>query len=68
MNAMPSSAPARVSVQDVRRKLKSGAPMLLVSAYPRIKYDQFHLEGAIPLEDLDGTLAGLGKDYEIVFY
>lgn len=59
--------PRRVGVREVRERQASGAPLLLVSAYPRKMYDRFHLDGAIPLEDLEGKLASLGRDARLVF-
>ena len=60
--------PQRISVEEARRRLTAGSPALLVSAYPRKMYDRLHLEGAIPLEDLEGKLAALGTEQEFIFY
>jgi hypothetical protein len=63
------SAPKRVSVQDVRSKLQSGAPILLVCAYESdAKFQQTALEGAVPFSEFVRTKASLSPDLEIVFY
>ena len=63
-----SDEPKRVPVEDVRRKLQEGAPILLVNAYPDSAYRRSHLEGSISMGDFVSRLPTLPKDAEIVFY
>lgn len=59
----------RIGVDEVRRKLQSGIPTLLVCAYDNEeKFRQMQLEGAISLKELRSRLPLLAKDQEIVFY
>lgn len=61
-------APRRVSVEEVRRKLQEGAPLVFVNAYPDSAYRRSHLEGSISMGEFLGRLPSLPKDAEIVFY
>jgi len=61
-------APKRVSVEEVRRKLQEGAPLLFVNAYPDSAYRRSHLEGSISMGEFLAKLPTLPKDAEIVFY
>jgi hypothetical protein len=58
-----------MGVDEVRRKLQTGAPTLLVCAYDNEeKFRRMQLEGAISLKELQARLPSLAKDHEIVFY
>jgi hypothetical protein len=61
-------APKRVSVEEVRRKLQEGAPLLFVNAYPDSAYRRSHLEGSISSGEFLAKLPTLPKEAEIVFY
>ncbi len=59
----------RVSVREVRNKLQSGAPALLVCAYPSdAKFQQAPLDGAISFNEFESRKASLPRDIELVFY
>lgn len=60
--------PRRVTVQDVRKRLLAGDPLLLVCIYDQEDWDDSHLEGSISLADLERRAKKLKKDHEIVFY
>jgi len=63
------SVPKRVSVQDVRSKLQSGEPILLVCAYESDeKFRDTALEGAISFSAFQRRKASLSRDAEIIFY
>ncbi len=61
-----------VDVAEVREKLASGAPLLVVDARGRADYELEHLPGAVnvPLPKIAaaGQLPGVPHDYEIVVY
>ena len=60
--------PERISVEEVRRKLKAGE-VLLVCAYDDEKrFRSVHLEGAISFPEFEARLPSLSKGQEIVFY
>jgi hypothetical protein len=63
-----SAGPRRVPVEEVRRKLQEGAPMIFVNAYPDSAYRRSHLEGSISMGEFLAKLPSLPKDAEIVFY
>lgn len=66
---MTTAGPRRLSPQDVRRRLQSGAPAFLVCAYEdEAKFRRVQLEGAISFLGLQSRLPSLPKDQEIVFY
>jgi len=59
----------RISPQQARQHLKADPNALLVCAYDsQEKFDQYHLEGAIPLEDFEARAESLPRDREIIFY
>ncbi len=61
--------PTRIRVNDVRRRLQRGEPLLLVCAYPEDeKFRQAPLEGAIPFREFDSRKPSLPRDTTIVFY
>jgi rhodanese-related sulfurtransferase len=57
----------RIDPEQARNDMGAGA--LLVCAYddPE-KFDQNHLEGAIPLADLERQASSLPKNRELIFY
>jgi hypothetical protein len=63
------SQPKRVNVQELRSKLQSGAPILLVCAYPSdAMFLRAPLDRAISLGEFESRKANLPRDSEIVFY
>ncbi len=60
--------PTRIASEEVYKKLKSGA-LLLVCAYEdETMFRTMQLEGAISLDEFRSRLSSLPKDQEIVFY
>lgn len=59
----------RISVQEARQHLQQDPDALLVCAYESDqKFQQNHLEGAIPLSDLESRLDSISKDQELIFH
>ena len=63
-----SRPPERISVQETRRRLLAGEPLLLVCVYPDASYRRSNLEGSISMSAFLARLPPLAKDAEIVFY
>jgi hypothetical protein len=60
---------SKVTPEEVRRRMSSGASTLLVCAYEDAdKCRQAQLDGAIHMPALNARLATLPKDTELVFY
>jgi hypothetical protein len=58
-----------MTVQEVRGKLQSGGPILLVCAYESdAKFEQAPLDGAVPFTEFQRRTASLPRDLQIVFY
>ena len=57
----------RMSADEVRKDVVDGRALLL-SAYPRARYDSWHLDGAIPLEDFKSSAPTMDKSRKVVFY
>jgi len=63
------AGPRRISAQQVRRRLQSGMPTMLVCAYPDdAKFAQVALDGAVPFSEFERRKASLPRDFEVVFY
>ena len=63
------SEPKRLSPSEVRAKLESGEPALLVCAYPsETKFRQAALDGAISFSEFEKRKASLARDVEVIFY
>ncbi len=60
--------PERISVEEVRRKLKSGEVLLVCAYDDEERFRSMHLEGAISFQEFEARLPSLSKDQEIVFY
>ena len=60
--------PERISVEEVRRKLKSGEVLLVCAYDDEERFRSMHLEGAISFQEFESRLPSLSKDQEIVFY
>jgi hypothetical protein len=63
-----STQPERISVEETRRRLLAGEPLLLVCVYPDAAYRRSNLEGSISMGAFLSRLPSLSKDAEIVFY
>lgn len=58
----------RISPEEARVRVQSGAA-LLVCAYGEVeKFTRMHLEGAVSRQDFEARLPGLPKDAELIFY
>jgi len=60
--------PDRVSVEETRRRLLAGEPVLLVCVYPDASYRRSNLEGSISMSAFLARLPSLPKEADIVFY
>ena len=60
--------PERISVEEVRRKLKSGEVLLVCAYDDEERFRSMHLEGAISFQEFESRLPSLSKDQGIVFY
>ena len=60
--------PERISVEEVRRKLKSGEVLLVCAYDDEERFRSMHLEGAISFQEFESRLPSLSNDQEIVFY
>lgn len=60
----------RISVQELRERLDSGADVLVVDARPAESYEEGHISGAVsmPLPELAQRYNELSRTAEIVFY
>ena len=68
-SVVPAGGPKRVSVQEVRKKLTSGAKKtVLVCIYDQDDWDESHLEGSISMPEFEKRAPRLAKDTEVVFY
>ncbi len=56
----------RISPEAARRKVDSREALLVCAYDSPEKFSQFHLEGAISLDDLNSRSPGKGQ--EIIFY
>ena len=62
------SEPIRISVQKVRQKVNERSALLVCAYEDDLKFNKFHLEGAISLAEFKSKVSALGQDQEIVFY
>jgi rhodanese-related sulfurtransferase len=58
----------RISVSQAYPKVKSGKALLVCAYADEAKFKAMRLEGALSLKELEGRLAELSKDQEIIFY
>lgn len=59
----------RISAHDAHRRLAENFQTMLVCAYDdREKFEQHHLDGAIPLDEFKSLANTLAKDRELIFY
>ena len=69
MASKSTGGPKRVSVQDVRKKLTSGArKTVLVCIYDQDDWDESHLDGSISMPEFEKRARKLAKDTEVIFY
>ncbi|MBI2923359.1 MAG: hypothetical protein HYY18_20065 [Planctomycetes bacterium] len=65
----PAAGPRRVSVQEVRKRLISGAKKtVLVCIYDQDDWDESHLDGSISMPEFEKRAPRIEKDTEVVFY
>lgn len=60
--------PVRLSAEEVYRKVKTGAVLLVCAYEDEGRFRGMQLEGALSLPEFRSMLPGLRKDQEIVFY
>jgi rhodanese-related sulfurtransferase len=60
--------PIRVIPEETRRKVESGAALLVCAYDDEEKFRNMRLEGAISLSELESKLPSLSKGQEIIFY
>ncbi len=58
----------RVSAQNIREEVVSGATLLVCAYEDENKFKNNNLEGAIPLSEFKARVLDLKKDKKIVFY
>ena len=57
-----------ITADDTYAKVKEGKALLVCAYDDEVRFAKFHLEGAIPLKELEARLPKLPKDQEIIFY
>ncbi len=62
------TAPERIGPEEVHKKLKTGAAILVCAYEDDEKFKTLHLEGAISFNEFKSRLPSLSKDQEIAFY
>ena len=60
--------PIRISVEEARQKVNSGAALLVCAYDDDEKFKNNHLHGAISLNDFRAKLPSLSTEQEIIFY
>ena len=60
--------PSRISVEEARQKVNSGAALLVCAYDDDEKFKKNHLLGAISLGEFLAKLHSLSADQEIIFY
>lgn len=60
--------PERISAPDVRRKVMKKSALLVCAYDDDNKFRDFHLGGAISLNEFKSTIDGMEKSQEIFFY
>jgi hypothetical protein len=60
--------PARISAEETRKKVVSGAALLVCAYESDEKCGAMHLEGAVFLSGFRNIVSSLPKDREIIFY
>ena len=58
----------RVTPEEARRKVSSGAALLICAYDDDEKFKHLHLEGAMSFKAFRSNLSRLSKDQEIIFY
>ena len=58
----------RLSPQEVRTNVTSGAALLVCAYDNEDKFKNNHLDGAISLSEFKSRLSGLSKDQQVIFY
>jgi hypothetical protein len=60
--------PIRISVEDARQSVSSGAALLVCAYDDEEKFKNNHLQGAISLNDFRAKLPALSTEQEMIFY
>ena len=60
--------PIRISVEEARQKVNSGAALLVCAYDDDDKFKNNHLQGAISLGEFMSKLPSLSAEQEIIFY
>jgi hypothetical protein len=60
--------PERIAAPEVREKIIDESALLVCAYDDNNKFQQFHLDGAISLNEFKSEINGLKKDHEIFFY
>jgi uncharacterized protein (TIGR02284 family) len=58
----------RISPEGAREHLRAGGALFVCAYDSREKCEQYRLEGAIPLEELEARAGSLPKNQDIIFY
>jgi len=60
--------PIRISVEEARQKVNSGAALLVCAYDDDEKFKNNHLQGAISLGEFQTRLPSLSQEQEFIFY
>ena len=60
--------PVRISIEDARQKVNSGAALLVCAYDDDEKFKNNHLQGAISFGEFKAKLPSLSETQEIIFY
>lgn len=60
--------PIRVSPEEARQKVASGAALLICAYDDDEKFKILQLEGAISLNEFNKRIPTLDRDHELIFY
>jgi hypothetical protein len=58
----------RIGPQEARQHVASGQALIVCAYDSQEKFDQNHLEGAIPLSEFESQVDALPKERELIFY
>ncbi len=58
----------RITPEDAHRRMQSGEALLICAYDAEEKFANFHLAGAISLNDFKARAAGLRREQGLIFY
>ena len=61
-------APEQIGPEEVQKKLKAGAAIVVCAYEDENKFKTFHLEGALSFNEFKSRLPSLSRDQEMAFY